>query len=783
MSKKCTRCRWSDNEFVNCTSYFGNPDADIVFVGEAFGLSEVKKGEAFVGKAGKILDKLLEVINLSRDEIAIMNSMRCYQPSNPTPTKKEMDACFIYTYKDIKQINPNLVVALGDSALYQVSGITGVKVNRGRLFWSDKIQCNVFCTYHPAAAIYERKRWGDLVEDFEKIPTVLHGYKPEIIHYDYTYIDDKEQVELALNNLAQSEIIYFDTESTGLSPYKDNLHLIQLGGEENYIFDPNVLNDAKVIENKKVCGQTFEHDVKMIAVQKNMFFNNWYHDTCLAEYILTGMKDNDLTALTAKYVPESAGYDNDVVALGGAHKLIGKDEKKLRQYASDDIGVLPKIMKLQRKQLEEEGMLWLFDNIIMPTNKILTKMSLRGVLFDVDEINKVDRMFEKRANRALLKAMNLDSVEACQKHFGKKFNPRSSEMIKWMILEHYKLPVLQYTKKDKPSVGKREMERYAEEFNNPYCRLMEQYRSYQVLRDGFLSGVLPKIVDGVAHTRYSLHSTTTGRPNSKDPNLLNWPRDKELKRCIIARPNHKFVYSDFAQLEMRLASVIYNDESLREICNDVTKDIHSNITAKAFGKTYEEVYNGYKQGDQYLTELRVAGKTVGFGVLYQIGAKKLSYQLKISEEKGQAFIDDFYKNFPSLRKNIDELKQLVIKQGYIDNYFKFRRRWKFHSEEDHNTIREAVNFPIQSLGFNLLALSMIQIDKELERRSMKSALLMQVYDSIVVEAVEEEVDEVIDIIYNIMNHVIDPFENINRVKLKSDVQIGYNLAELEEVKI
>jgi DNA polymerase-1 len=228
---------------------------------------------------------------------------------------------------------------------------------------------------------------------------------------------------------------------------------------------------------------------------------------------------------------------------------------------------------------------------------------------------------------------------------------------------------------------------------------------------------------------------------------------------------------------MRLAAMWYKDEALKAICNDPTKDIHSNITAKAFRGDYEEIYTGYKNGDIEMTELRVAGKTVGFGVIYQEGEQALSYQLKIPVEKAKSFIDTFYSNFPDLKKNIELTKQLVIKQGFIDNYFGFRRAWKFHSEEDHKTQREAVNHPIQSLGFNMLELAMIDVDKIYEKENMKSELVLQVYDSLCTEAPEEEVDEVVHIMKETMQAVNKPFDGINDVMMKVDIKIGETLAD------
>jgi DNA polymerase-1 len=208
------------------------------------------------------------------------------------------------------------------------------------------------------------------------------------------------------------------------------------------------------------------------------------------------------------------------------------------------------------------------------------------------------------------------------------------------------------------------------------------------------------------------------------------------------------------------------------------------VTAKVYGVTYDTVYDEQnKKVKPNWEDKRRITKAISFGVLYGEGPQKLAYTLGITVKKAQDFIDQYYEGFPSLKENIEKMKELVIKQGYLDNYFGFRRRWQFHSEEDHSTLREAVNFPVQSLAWNLIQLAMIQVDRELKKRKLKSRLVLQVYDSLVVEALNEEISEVAFIVKNAMENVNKPYDNINRVLLKSDIEVGLNLAELEKYEV
>jgi len=789
----CTRCRWYKNEKgINCTPFFGNPNVDIVLCGEA----TESETEIFTGDVGKKLDELLTYIPVERKDLAIINSMRCYLERNLTPTKAEMDACLIYTLRDLNNIDPKIAVALGRSAFYQLTGKDpdSFAAYRGKCIESDKIKRKVFVTYHPAACLYDPKKWDKLVEDFKSISKYLNKDAEIIKHYKYKVVNSVDIWNNIKQKLFDSEEIYIDVEATGLSPYKEKLTTIQIsnGKEPIYVIEDifkDIKDDLKILlETKNVVGQGFNFDTKFFKVHLNIFPNITF-DTCLAEYILTGLKDNDLNSLVQKYTPESYGYWEDIHKDGGPHKTKNKD--RLRQYGADDVGVLTIIKKKQLKQLVKYGFIDFYNNILIPCDKILTKMSLRGITYDLDTLYEIDEKYKIKAEKLLFKALTLPGIDECERFFKRQYNARSAEMVRWLLLDYYKLPVIKTTKPTKskpeggPSVGQKEFEKYAEEYNNEYCKQMEKYRSVCNIRNTFLSGAVKFLIGNEAHTTYSLHATETGRPNSKGPNLLNIPRLKEIKSIFVARPGYSFIYTDAAQLEVRITAVIYNEPKLINICNDPIKDMHCSITAQAFNKDYDYIYNGYKNGDVEITELRTAGKSLCFGIIYQMGPAKLAYQLGITKEKAIDFIDTFYNGFSDLRKNIDKTKKLIIKQGWLRNYFGFVRRWKNHTEEDHNAQREGVNFLVQSPAWNLIQLAMIDVDRQISPLELNNDayIVKQIYDAIIVECRDEYISEVAPIVKSAISNSIKPFEGLNRVSLRSDVEVGKRLSELKKLEI
>lgn len=1081
---KCSKCKFYNNyKDINCHSFFGNPNADILFVGECFHNDD----KPFSTDIELIFIDLLNYANLKIEDVAITNAIHCY--SDSTPTIKEIDACFINLYNDIKAINPKLIITMGDCAFSSVLGKPKKEYSNyiGKLEYSEKVKCNIYPVYQPSSAIYNRGRLQDLRSFFKKIPEILNNKPREIYHYPYTFIDNIKDIDFKIFD--KSQYLFFDIETTGLNPFKDTIKILQISNGTNiFVLDSKLLNQFNLREffnTKKLVGQDFNFDAKFLNNYHNLDLNtfNWYWDTCLAEYTISGMMDNDLTTLCWKYCPESGGYDDEIKAIGGAHLV--KDPNKLHQYGANDIGILPKIMQKQYETLHQMGKLDLFRTIMMPTNRILTKASQKGVLYDVDYLNKLDKKYEKKSFLALEGIQGIHGVRETENKFQSKFNPGSDLHKKHLLFNIHKLPVLSRTDKGNPQCTKKEMAIYAEKFNNPYCLIMEKYGSIQTLRSNFLGGALQHLRNNIGHTRYSIHSTTTGRPNSREPNCfssdtevltnigwvyfkdltkdllvaeydintkeinfskplqyikykytgdliniktdeqidflvtpdhrclisnrktnknrfilakdyindqkhyhagyfingkinetnskiilmcafqadghlkkqdgivdftlfkqrkidrliqalidekvpyrfikarkkgvrilisrkdvpiwftknfdasyilslnkdtltffskecffwdgyfkkenvyssnnknncdivqiaqiltgkrakiryvttkcgsINWqidkvnkdysittnhiknyisyddfvycvsmpkstvitrrnnkvsisgnclniPRAKDIKKCFISRPGHSFVYSDEGQLEVRVASVVYREPELIKICNDTTKDFHCNMTAKAFGRNYQEIYDGYKAGDEAITELRVAGKGVTFGILYGSGAEGIANQIGKSKDEAQKLIDEYFKNFPSLKRNIEKAKKLVIKQGFLDNYFGFRRSWINHTKEDHATLRESTNMLIQSLAWNFIELAMIQIDEAFIRNKMESQILLQIYDAVIVESPDDEIKDASRIVKSIMESVNQPYKGINEVKLISDIEVGKCLGEMEKIII
>ena len=314
----CKRCKLGKGAMQNLLPIKGNNESDVLIMGSIFNQYQIET-----------LYELIEFIETETP--AVTYPIKCY--TSETVTRKEFNKCFINVWNDIAAVDPMLIVVLDEVSLYQVSDKLDYKNLLGSFFFSNKVNTNVL------VAGYEE-------DNFKKIDALINEEPKVAPHYDYTYISSvPEWEDIYYATFTDVNDIYLDLETDSLDPYTGDITLLQIGTEKSDIFvvDASVLKyiikDIKfLLTTKNVIGQDFTFDAKWMFVKYNIMINHWYHDTCLAEFLLTGFKDNDLSSLTAKYNPEYYGYDDEVKNIGGAHLV--KNFNQLKQYAADDIGTM-----------------------------------------------------------------------------------------------------------------------------------------------------------------------------------------------------------------------------------------------------------------------------------------------------------------------------------------------------------------------------------------------------------------------------------------------------------
>lgn len=521
-----------------------------------------------------------------------------------------------------------------------------------------------------------------------------------------------------------------------------------------------------VIENKmlfKTVKDIFEsedilkigHDFKAIAkflLSYGIELNGPGFDTKLAAYLLNSDRKD---------------YDLDKIYFDELQENIDDDIRKNPLFIS-------KLKKNQSERLKEEKLEWLFENIEVPTARVLAEAELRGVLIDVRAIADLSKSTRKEIS-------NLE--KQIHKLAGQEFNINSPQQLSEVLFAKLKIrsggPAssrLRRTRKGALSTAAPELEKLSEE--HPIIDLILKYRELRKLKTTYID-TFPGLINkstGRLHTTFNQTGTTTGRLASQDPNLQNIPIRTELgqefRKAFIASPGHKLVSFDYSQIELRIAAHISQDKKMIETFKR-GEDIHTRTAAEIFDVKPEVVDKN----------MRRDAKVLNFGILYGMGILGFQRASGVSRERAREFIDRYMKEFPGIARYMDDMKIKVRKDGYVETVFG-RRRWLPEIRSSMPRVisqaeRMAINHPIQGTATgDLMKLAMIKIFEYLHDSDNQddAFLLLQVHDELLFEIRANLVEKISAKIKDIM-------ENVHKfdVPLTVDVKYGNNWSEMTDL--
>ena len=406
-----------------------------------------------------------------------------------------------------------------------------------------------------------------------------------------------------------------------------------------------------------------------------------------------------------------------------------------------------------REELREEGMERLFDEIEMPLVFVLYHMQKEGILVRAEELREYG---EKLTGR-------IAQLEAdIYAQAGQEFNINSPKQLGQVLFEELHLP---YGKKTKTgySTAADVLDKLAEQ--HPIVADILEYRQLTKLKSTYADGLSAYIApDGRIHGRFNQTITATGRISSTDPNLQNIPvrteLGRELRRVFVPKEGAKFVDADYSQIELRVLAHVSGDESLIRAYNSA-EDIHAITASEVFHVPLEEV----------TPQLRRNAKAVNFGIVYGISSFGLSQGLSITRQEAAEFIEQYFKTFPGIKAFLDESVAQAREKGY--SVTMFGRRRPIPELKESNFMRRsfgervAMNAPIQGAAADIIKIAMVGVDRALRAEGLKSRLVLQVHDELLVEAAEDEVLRVQEIIREKMEGAASM-----KVRLEIDMHTG-----------
>ena len=422
------------------------------------------------------------------------------------------------------------------------------------------------------------------------------------------------------------------------------------------------------------------------------------------------------------------------------------------------------IQKLYEKTTEELEKLEetdLCNNIEMPLVEVLSEMQYEGIQIDKDELEEFGVTLKQNIEELTQEIYTLSGTE---------FNINSPKQLGEVLFEKLELPVIKKTKTGY-STDVDVLEKLKKE--HPVIEKILEYRSLTKLNSTYVEGLKPYInpVTGRIHSYFHQTITATGRISSTEPNLQNIPTrielGKQLRRAFKPKEGYLFIDADYSQIELRVLAHISNDEHMIEAFNN-NEDIHKQAAASVFKVPINEVTK----------EQRTHAKAVNFGIVYGISDFGLGEQIGVSRKKAKEYIDQYLEKYSGIKQFMSDIVEEAKEKGYVETLFK-RRRYIPELKSKNFNIRQfgaraAMNTPIQGTAADIMKIAMIDVFNKLKERKLKSKLILQIHDELLIETKEEEKEEVKNILKTSMENAIKL-----KVPLRADVSEAYNWYDLK----
>lgn len=504
---------------------------------------------------------------------------------------------------------------------------------------------------------------------------------------------------------------------------------------ENALKDESFLAYLKD-ENKKKYG----YDIKSAVIGSRwngIEINGYTFDLSLASYVLEPAIKEELKYVCTHFDYEGVQYDEEVFGKG-AKKHIPEDDI-LASHIVSKAKAIYELKDVVTKELKDKNQYELYENIELPVTRILGEMEFAGTEIDLDVLKEMDTAFDETIEKL---ANDIYRIS------GTTFNISSPKQLGQVLFEDLGLKGGKKTKTGY-STSQDVLEKIIDA--HPVVPLVLEYRMLTKLSSTYLKGLQEQVFpDNKIHTIYKQTLTHTGRLSSVDPNLQNIPvrsEEGKLIRKAFVSHNGYLVSFDYSQIELRILAHMAHVTNLIDAFNQ-GKDIHRHTAALVFGVKDEEV----------TPQMRSQAKAVNFGIIYGMSEFRLSKDIGMSISEARDFINKYFETYPEVKTYMDEVVETCKKQGYVSTLLN-RKRYIPTINDKNFMVRQqaqryAMNAPIQGTGADILKLAMIEVDKALKEKNLKSQMILQVHDELIFDVFEDELEEVMSLVKEKMENCI-----------------------------
>ena len=524
--------------------------------------------------------------------------------------------------------------------------------------------------------------------------------------------------------------------------------------------DFDFLKDLMEDEDVEKLGYSLKEDI-IILMDLGIDIKNYSHDVEIAEYLLNSTKsDYDINKISMEYFKNGYLDLEDLLGKGAKKKTYADlDKEDLFKYFAFVLNTIYRLEDIQKEKIEEEEMTSLYQDMELPLVEVLASMEYVGINTDESVLDEIDEQI-------IEKLKNLE--EEIYEEAGEEFNINSPKQLGIILFEKMDFPVIKKTKTGySTSADVLEKLRGKGEIIDKIL----DYRKFSKLKSTYIDGlksVINKKTKRI-HSRFMQTVTATGRISSTDPNLQNIPIKTEegrlIRKAFLASEGGVLVDADYSQIELRVLAALSDDKEMLDAFKHGL-DIHRKTASEVFHVDYDDV-NDLQRSE---------AKAVNFGIVYGISDYGLSQNLNIPRKAAKEYIDNYLGHFVGIKDYMSEEIKNGKDKGYVETIFK-RRRYIPELNAKNFNIRSfgeriALNTPIQGSAADIIKIAMVKVYNELKKRNLKSKLIIQIHDELVVDTAEDELEKVKELMKDLMENSVD----LN-VKLSVDMNTGKNLYE------
>ena len=599
--------------------------------------------------------------------------------------------------------------------------------------------------------------------EFQALINQIKSFKSEVpsqneeSEKDYKTLLDLIDIQKFANSIKEGKWLSFDLETTSLDPMSCDIVGFSFATKKNQaiyipilykekeanLFDDHlnlVLNILRpVFENSKIpkTGQNIKFDALILRNHGLNVFGLKF-DTLLAAHLINpDSRSLKLENLSFEHLNYRMLPIEDLIGKGRNQISMSEVElEKISFYASEDADIALQLTHIFDKKLKKQNLDKFFNEIEMPLLPVLLELEYNGMYVD-------SKMLSIMSDNLGNNIENL--ISNITKEAGTEFNINSTQQLANILFDIIGLPEIK-----KRSTAEEVLTRLKNE--HPLPSLILEYRKLNKLKNTYIDA-LPTLINLKTkriHSTFSQTVTSTGRLSSRNPNFQNIPirtdLGREIRKAFKSENKDWIIFSaDYSQIELRIMAHLSQDKTLLDAFNK-GEDIHTRTAADVFNVDIDEV----------IPEMRRTAKIVNFGLLYGAGPFRMSQELGIPQKEAKSIIESYFERYSGIKDYIDSVIEYARANKYVKTILGRRRQvWDIDSNNHlHKEAakRMAINMPIQGTNAEMIKIAMIDIQKELELKNMKSKMLLQIHDELVFEVPLEELNNLQNIVTNKMEN-------------------------------